>query len=282
MTIKEPLIIIDAHVHIYDCFPLSKFLDAAYANCRNEALRRQHGGEFTGVLLLTESSGDQWFQQLGSYADKNETLGDASSGRWRFYRTDESCSLYAKSTNDSNLYLVAGRQIVTREKLEVLALMTNQNFPDGTILQDTLETIRSYQGIPVIPWGVGKWWGKRGRILSDLMPSQTSKDFFLGDNSSRPSFLPYPPQFSQAGGLGIRILPGSDPLPISAEYWRPCTVGFCVIGSLHADRPATDLRSWLRDDKTELSPYIKPENWSRFFKNQLAMKMMKHRSPNHG
>lgn len=282
MTIatSEPLIIIDGHVHIHDCFFLPKFLDAGHRNCRTEAQRRGQGDAFTGVLLLTESYGIDWFERFRSYADHHETLGSASTSLWQFHYTDESCSLLAESTRGSKLFVIAGRQIVTKEKLEVLALMTDHAFPDGTFLEDTIKAVRLSDGIPVIPWGFGKWWGQRGKILSDLIPSQPAADFFLGDNSSRPAFLPYPTQFTQAEKLGIRILPGSDPLPFSSEYWRLCSVGFSLKGVLQERTPSTGLKVLLRDPTTVVSPYIQPENWHRFLKNQLAMQIVKRRSTN--
>ena len=170
---------------------------------------------------------------------------------------------------------MAGRQIVTKEKLEVLALTTDRPFEEGTPIQDTLESVLSVGGIPVIPWGFGKWWGKRGKILTDLLQSQTAPGFSLGDNSGRPGFLPYPSQFEQAQKKGIRILPGSDPLPFPTEYWRPCSVGFAVTGKLHDETPATDLRAILKNPNSAFFPYMQLEHWPRFFKNQLAMQIAK-------
>jgi hypothetical protein len=50
------MILIDAHVHIYDCFDLEKFFDSAYANFKSAAEQLGHTNDFTGILLLAETS----------------------------------------------------------------------------------------------------------------------------------------------------------------------------------------------------------------------------------
>ena len=226
MQLDTPLIIIDAHVHIHECFDLSKFLKSAYENCKVQATKKQHHSPFVGVLLLTESAWDHWFQQLASYADKTQAISHNSHSYWSFHRTAEDFTLFAQSTQGNKLLIVAGRQIVTKEKLEVLALLTSQSFQDGISIEETINQVKQSGGIPVIPWGFGKWWGARGKLLSELMQSSVMTNVFLGDNSGRPSFLPYPSQFTLANKQGIRIFPGSDPLPFASENCRPCSVGF--------------------------------------------------------
>ena len=89
---KEHVIIIDAHVHIGTTvlICLSYFLNAAYDNCRAEIRRLQKNDQFLGVLLMTETSKDHWFERLGFYADNKETITDNDTSRVeRFHRTAE-------------------------------------------------------------------------------------------------------------------------------------------------------------------------------------------------
>lgn len=53
---------------------------------------------------------------------------------------------------------MAGRQIVTAEKLEVLALGTDLDIDDGRPIREVLSLVTENGGLPVIPWGAGKWW----------------------------------------------------------------------------------------------------------------------------
>jgi len=65
------MILVDAHVHIYDCFDIQTFLDSAFANFKAEAARCGQEDSFTAVLLLTETAKDNWFQRLAGYTVLN-------------------------------------------------------------------------------------------------------------------------------------------------------------------------------------------------------------------
>lgn len=271
-------LVIDTHVHIHACFPLASFLDAAVHNAQTEAAHHNRSARVQGVLLLTETCRDQWFQQLVSYADTRQSVRNDWGSQWRFYRTDDDAAIRAQSAKGAALFIMAGRQIVTKDKLEVLALITEQRFEDGGSTQDTIARVRQQGGIPVIPWGFGKWWGRRGQILSELLPAQAGTLFFLGDNSGRPKFLPHPPHFAQAKNIGIRILPGSDPLPFASEFWRPCSVGISLAGTINPATPATDLKRLLCEPGVQYSAFMRLETWHRFLRNQVAMQLVKHRA----
>ncbi|MDA0738476.1 MAG: hypothetical protein O2999_02030 [Nitrospirae bacterium] len=156
---------VDPYVHIHGCFPLHKFFDAACVNFAAQAYE-QDLTEFGGVLLLSESQGADWFDWLAKMADKGEPIRNGSWEAWTVCRTEEKSSLILQSHRGDELVLVAGRQIVTREKLEVSALMTETVFPDGASLAITVEAIRNSGGLPMVPWGMSTWSGERGKILS--------------------------------------------------------------------------------------------------------------------
>jgi hypothetical protein len=206
------MLLIDGHVHIYDCFDLAKFFDSADANFKFGAALQNHGHDFSGILLLAETFKDNWFNHLADYADGKGLPDGKNTGSWMFSRTNENNSLLAKSGDSKNLLLIAGRQIVTSEGLEVLALFTNECFKDGDPIKKLIEDIKNRGGIPVIPWGFGKWMGKRGVVLNRLIESAKNPYFYLGDNGNRPLFLTDPAQFKLAQNKNIRNLPGSDPL----------------------------------------------------------------------
>ena len=279
---SSSVLIVDGHVHIHPVFNLARFLDAAHNNCQYEAQSRHQTESFTGFLLLTESLGENWFQQFASWADENIVIQNEEGSEWLVHRTREDGSLLVRANHGAELYLVAGRQIVVKENLEVLALLTAAQFPDGMGLKDTVDAVRNEGAVAVVPWGFGKWWGRRGQILSEFLASQTPTTFFLGDNSGRPGFLPYPPQFQQARMQGIAILPGSDPLPFASEDWRPCSAGFAIQGVVSPQTPAHDLRQFMVDPRTRFYPYHQTENIFRFVRNQIAMQVVKRRSPKSG
>ncbi len=163
------MILVDAHVHIYDCFDLEKYLDAAYSNFQAEADRLGHGDKFTPILLLAETSKDFWFNRLREYADGKNTHRDRAIQKWEFHLTDERLSLFARSENSKSLIIIAGHQVETAEGLEVLALSTTGSFKHGIPIIDLIKEVKKQDAIPVIPWGFGKWLGRRGKVLINVM-----------------------------------------------------------------------------------------------------------------
>ncbi len=160
MVTQDSLILVDAHVHIYPCFDLARFLDAALRNFKCEAQKKGYANRFVGVLLLTESSGHNWFASLRNVARGSDAGEKLDTGAWRTETTSEDCSLCARSSAAESLMIIAGRQIVTREDLEVLALCTDASFEDGLPLRASVDAVRNATSVPVIPWGAGKWIGK--------------------------------------------------------------------------------------------------------------------------
>ena len=276
---RENLILVDAHVHLYNCFNLDRFFDSALENFAATASNRHSSERFTPFLLLTETCNDRYFQTLSrSLSQTSERASHSDRSlleTWTLHPTGESCSLRAQRTDGRSLYIIAGRQIVTAEDLEVLAVLTDGDFEDGQSLETTIESVIAAGGIPVIPWGFGKWLGRRGAILGNLLQANKFPVLFLGDNSGRPIFWPRPPLFHQANGLGMRVLPGTDPLPFPRESFRPGAFGFATHGSVDLERPASSLKQLLLDSQTELSEYGSLENPWRFIRNQIAMQIVK-------
>ena len=256
-------ILIDTHVHIYDCFDIDIFLNSAWQN-----FRRQAAGQFTGVLLLTESGDYHWFETLLSQVGE----GASSSYGWKFYPTDETCSLRATDAQGRTLYLIAGRQIVTAEKLEVLALISDLTFPDGLSATDTIKAIQASGGIAVLPWGVGKWVGKRGQLVTQLLQQPELSPLFLGDNSGRPQFWSRPHYFSWVEQQGTPVLLGTDPLPLSSEVSRPGQFGLILTTELDKNAPGRSIKTSLLTSAASWQPYGSLETPWRFVRNQLALK----------
>lgn len=243
------MFLIDAHVHIHDCFDLEIFFDSAYKNFRAAASRQGLKTDFAGVLLLAETSKCNWFHTLKSYSDENQSVG-----AWTFYRQKESSVLLVKRSESEKLFLIAGSQIVTSEKIEVLALISTSDFQDKRGILDTIKEIREDGALPVIPWGFGKWMGKRRRILEELLVKH-SVPLFVGDNGGRPVFWSRPKLFSVVETLGGRVLPGSDPLPFPSEVRKVGRFGFGVQRAFDTEQLATLLKGILYDPTARLIPY---------------------------
>lgn len=262
-------LLVDAHVHVYDCFDIDTLLDAALHNFNHAAKKTGLYNGFSGVLLLSETSNDNWFLR-SSMVD--------SCSHWQIEKTRDKTVLQARLLTDNAdninvIYIVAGRQIITAEGLELLALVTDSTFKDGLPINSALSTVREQDAVPVLPWAAGKWLGKRGKILSSLLAAEVNNDLCLGDNSGRPVFWSNPSHFKQARVLNIPVLPGTDPLPFAGEVIRVGSFGFSMRGQLSKVQPATDLKRLLRAKETEMLVYGQLEKPWRFFVNQIRLRM---------
>ena len=113
------MILVDAHVHIHDCYNLSEFFDSAYSNFENAAKIIGRENDFTPVILLTEISGKDYFHQLANNAEAKSSFLK-SMGNWSVISTDESCSLIIRSGDNKDLFLISGRQVITKEGFEII------------------------------------------------------------------------------------------------------------------------------------------------------------------
>lgn len=89
----------------------------------------------------------------------------------------------ARRSGRKRLILIAGRQIITQESLEVLAIGTLGEFDDGQSLEKTVELISSRGAVAILPWAFGKWWFKRGERVRDFIQKYNGERLFVGDNA---------------------------------------------------------------------------------------------------
>jgi len=267
--------VVDAHVHLRDCFDVDAFLDSAYANFEEAARRVDQEAEFVGVLLFTDSEQEGGFERLLTYLDQSRSSHVADDEPWRLDRTADDTSAYLKRGRSAELLIVVGRQLVSDEQLEVLALGTHNEVKEGTSTTQLVRAVAEAEALPVIPWGVGKWIGRRWAIVKDLMYDSQLPRFFVGDSANRPHFWPRSSLFRLAEEHGIRNLPGSDPLPLLAECQRAGSFGSVFAGSIDEEQPTQDLLKTLTDPSTELRYYGQGDGPITFLRNQVAMQYRK-------
>lgn len=262
--------IVDGHVHIYTCFSLPGLLEAAKSNF-SMAARRNGASEHVGVLLLAEKQGDHWYQALRSASQGDERYGDWIVGPL----AGDRCTLSAERKTGELLLIVAGRQMVTEEGLEVLGLATDALFDDGQPIQALVQAILDKSGLPVVPWAVGKWTGRRRRVVERLLASDLASKLCLGDNGGRPAFWRHVSLFRQAARGGVKILPGTDPLPLPSEEEQVGSFGFVIRDKLSDACPSEHLRELLLNPGTAVHPYGRLEGAFRFFGNQARIRLQR-------
>lgn len=264
------MIFIDTHVHFHPCFELGLFLRSAAKNFCSAAEEFCTERPYQSVLCLADNVNNGAYDRLWKLAGSQ-----LNADGWSIDQTDERHSLTASHQRLGSLAILAGRQIRCKEGIELLALCTGARFNDGMSLQAAFELAESEGAVTVLPWGFGKWMGRRGKVVRQFMENRTPAQLSLGDNSGRPGFWRNPVEFRQARSAGIRILPGSDPLPFPSEVSRVASFGLAVNGGLNDVKPARDVRRILSDPAIPIRPFGQLEKPLRFLRNQLAMQAVK-------
>lgn len=266
--IKAGPVLIDTHVHLYDCFDRVAFFDGAYRNFQAAAQALGLPGDTPGYLMLAETARDHAFESLIS---QHELDG----GRWRFHPAQEGCSLVAALDGRDVLTVIAGRQVVIREGLEVLALCCNEQFADGLDVEHTIEQVIEAGGLPVLPYGVGKWSGARGMRVDKLLDGPLGSRLLLGDNAGRLSIGDEPRQFAEARKRGIWVLPGTDPLPFAGQAARVGSYGMLLTGDIDRDKPAASIKHLIQTADTQPSAYGRTDGLIHFLIKQIGMQVRK-------
>ncbi|MBN8550413.1 MAG: hypothetical protein J0M12_13955 [Deltaproteobacteria bacterium] len=208
----------DGHVHIYNCYDSSVALQSAARNLRSA---HAPSSQDELAIFLTERSDCDFFAKLSG----------------------EEATPEVKRVSD--LWVFAGRQLATRERMEVLALGTRQTFSDGLAFEEALRKVQEAGAIPVIPWSPGKWMFGRAHILGSVLERAKPGDLLLADSSLRPIGWPQPAFFEMARERGIGILAGSDPLPFAEQEPLIGSFGFRLASGFDPAAPLDSVRKCL-------------------------------------
>jgi hypothetical protein len=267
--------IADAHVHMHACHAPGDLLDHAYGNLSRARETGRAPNNQALFLLLTEYAHDDYFSHLRAMALGQQRAPDTIPlKRWSMTPTDEEISVIARN-GSRQLIIVSGRQVACREGLDVLVIGTTRRFQDGRPIREIL-TETDAMGVPrVIPWGPGKWLFRRGRLLKELLLEFCKPTLFLGDEGGRPGFWGYPPQFERAARLGVRDLPGTDPLPFPHDVKKVGRMGFRIRLDLDATRPAASLLRALTAGGAPLERFATLESPLWFLRNQIGIHLRK-------
>lgn len=261
----------DGHVHFHGCFDPDRFFDAAEANF--ERARHKHAlpAESVRCLWFTESGGDRFFRAWA------EGAAAPRPQRWSLRPAVDGISLLASREGGPEIVVVAGRQVRSGEGLEVLALGTEREFPDGLSFETALGRVTDSDAVAVVPWGFGKWSLGRGRLVARAVAAGAPGRVFLGDNGGRLERSFEPRLFDVARRRGIAVLPGSDPLPFPREVDRAATYGFVLTVAVDAARPGESLRGALGALRDAPPVFGRRSGILPFVRNQVAMQLRRPR-----
>lgn len=256
---------VDAHVHFHDRNRIAGTLEAAAVNFG--ALQLAGPAEVRGVLLLAQSSRERVFEWLRDQARVD---------RWTVAAVPaEPQSLWLRG-GSAEILVVCGRQIVAEPGLEVLSLGTDRRIDDGLGLPATLALARSDDALAVLPWGFGKWTGRRKTRVRELIDAEKDVDLWLGDNGGRLSAWPKPRLLIEGERRGHAVLPGTDPFPFWQDFRRVGSFGCLVAVALDADRPWRSIRTALRRAGASPQGFGRGAGVLAFCLKQARMQLHKH------
>lgn len=233
---------IDSHVHLHSIAGAMEALRIA----RNRLSRDGR----TGVVMLAERQGFDIFNAL----------------RDNLVATNEPESFWLDE--EHTLLILAGSQMISAEKLEILALATRARLPDGLPAEQVIAEMTAADAIVVLPWGVGKWLGKRGALVDRLIATARPDMLLLGDNGGRPGFWPVR-QFKS----GLSVLSGSDPLPLPGWPGGVAKLASLIDVELAADAPAASLKRALRDPAARIGRMGRLASPIRFVIDQTRLRL---------
>jgi hypothetical protein len=207
----------DTHVHLYPYYDLAQAFTSAFKNLNRLAKAHLSPGGVYGpdslvkLLFLTEGQHYQFFHQF-----QEGVLRIDEENKFKIKKI-ENRILEITDPSGDRLFLIAGRQIVSRDRIEILGLMLEKEIENGLASEDIMDQILREGGIPVLSWAPGKWLFKRGKKIRSLLERYTREQIALGDTTLRPGVLEPPGIMSFAMGKGYSILAGTDSLPFSGE-----------------------------------------------------------------
>ena len=197
---------LDADVHVYPFHDLPRLLLAALDHMPRTAPTDLR------VLCLAERADCSFFQALSQ--DEIRLPGD----RWRIAAWDPAGGVKIRHLPDHrDLWILAGRQVVSAERIEVCSLFCDDPIDEGLPARDAVRAILARGGLPALNWAPGKWLGARGKTVRALVKEFSSAQLVLIDSSLRPLGWPASPLYAAARRQGRAVLAGSDPLPFAGE-----------------------------------------------------------------
>lgn len=200
-------ILVDTHVHIYPCYNVERALGNLIRGLHGLAAR--HDIEATCAACLTERS------DCSFYADA--VAGRIDTGSIRLEPSASGDSLVATAPDGAACSILPGRQIVTKERLEVLALTRELEIADGQPIVEVIQSVHDQGAVPVVPWSPGKWMFARAHVVREVPDWFGADQVCFGDTTLRPRGWPTPGGIRKASRKRHLVLAGSDPLPFAGE-----------------------------------------------------------------
>lgn len=253
--------LIDGHVHLHRAHPVEAALDAAVGNFAS------WGGP-VGPAEAPEAM--LWLVETPAEA-ASERLRGPEAGRWSVRERDD-VTWELRRDDGARLVLIRGRQISTNEGLEVLLVGTAEAVPGGRSLAETIEPHLGGRVLVMLPWGFGKWTGRRGSVAARAYDAWAARGLRLADIGVRPWWRRTPELFDRSLADGRPVFVGSDPFPLRGTGNRIGSAGF-VARDLRPEEVWWDMHASLHDPARPLERFGRTVGTLAFLRLQVRMQL---------
>ncbi len=239
-------LVLDGHVHVYPHYNLETAIQLGTSNLHSglKNTNIKGGKNVHTVWLLTERFDCNFFKTVYD-SPQNHTING-----YNFVPSAEKEALMIEQKGAITHFILAGRQVVSKDGLEVLALATAEFIKDREYTtEELIDKVNEVGGIPVLNWAPGKWFFQRGKIVAELIEKKKPEEFVIGDNPLRHSLWPEPALMKKAMNKGFKVIAGSDPLPFKGEERFIGSYGFHIQGKFDATKPATSIRQLVKNSQ---------------------------------
>lgn len=240
---QKTTVLMDGHVHLYPEYDLKQAFRFGTQNLQNclQKLPPATGGNVVAVWLFTERWDCNFFQKISAAPEK------FSNGDVKLTPTAEKLAVLLERKGFPKTYLMAGRQLVSKDGLEILSLATDYYVKDRTLAtRELIANVNRKGGVPVLNWAPGKWFFNRGKIVRQILEASQPTDFVVGDNPLRPVCWPKPGLMKLAAQKGFNVIAGSDPLPFTGEEKNIGKYCFIIEAGFDENRPVSSVRKILK------------------------------------
>lgn len=225
-------IVVDTHVHLYPCYDLASAMSNLVDNLA------KLGGNAVKAAFLTER------QDCAYFKDMQEGRLKIPGNRFEIGVGPDN-ALVLHEEHEPRVFLFPGRQIVTAERIEVLALTVDFT-PTRTLRgEELVESILDRGGIPVLSWAPGKWMFDRGKTVRALIEKFEAGRLLIGDTTLRPAGWMESALIRMAKARGFPVVAGSDPLPFSGEERYMGAYASILNGDFDREHPIASIRKLL-------------------------------------
>ena len=218
----EMQVFLDAHAHLYPNHDTDRWLQSLVQNVHAIVPHVN-----TAAAFITESDNEGSWQRLVENPEHAWPITRCEDGSAWLTNPDTTAPV-------TTLLLVRGRQLVTAERLEVLAVMGDLEAidaadPGSMELSELIQCVDQHGGLAIVPWGFGKWSGSRGKRVQAWLDTRTRAhgNGWLADSGGRPSWLSSK-FISQWFDHEFVDIAGSDPLRLNGHETNVARCGIEV------------------------------------------------------